>query len=145
LEKEKGLGKIWFAMYAIDINTKGENDIVDITAKVEKAIEEICKKENISDGIAVVFAIGSTCAITTIEYESNLLDDFKSILKKIDSYKFKHLDNGRSHVKASIVGPSLSLVVKDKKPLLGTWQQIVLVEFDTRPRKRTVVIEVVGR
>jgi secondary thiamine-phosphate synthase enzyme len=132
-------------MYAIDINTKGENDVVDITAKVEKAIEEICKQENISDGIAVVFAIGSTCAITTIEYESNLLDDFKSILKKIDSYKFKHLDNGRSHVKASIVGPSLSLVVKDKKPLLGTWQQVVLVEFDTRPRKRTVVVEVVGR
>ena len=131
-------------MQSIQIQTKGENDIIDITADVQKAVEKICKEKNISDGIAIVFAIGSTCAITTIEYESNLLDDFKKILSMIDDYKFKHGDNGRSHVKASIVKPSMNFVVKDGELVLGTWQQIVFIEFDVRPRKRSIVVEVVG-
>ncbi|MEX0568438.1 MAG: secondary thiamine-phosphate synthase enzyme YjbQ [Candidatus Njordarchaeota archaeon] len=131
----------------IKIKTKGENDIVDLSDKVR----DIVKKSGIKNGLVNVFVPGSTGAITTMEYEPGLKRDLTEALARIapkDIYYYHHErwgdDNGRSHVKASIVGPSLTIPVMGGAPVLGTWQQVVFLELDTRPRERKIIITVLG-
>jgi len=131
----------------IKISSKSENDIIDITEQVADAIS----KSGISNGTITVFVSGSTGAITTIEYESGLVKDFPEMLSRIapDDINYYHEQrwhdgNGRSHVKASLVGPSLTIPFKDGQLLLGEWQQIVFLELDTRARTRTLVLQIIG-
>jgi len=131
----------------ISLKTKGEVDMVDITAKVESVVEN----RQIENGIVTVFVPGSTAAVTTIEYEPGLLTDFPSMLEKIaprnaayEHEKRWHDGNGHSHVRASLIGPSLTVPIKDGKLTLGTWQQLVLVELDTRSRSRELIMQIIG-
>jgi len=131
----------------VNVETNGEVDIVDITDDVQK----ILSKSKIKDGIACIFVPGSTGAVTTIEYEPGLLKDLPRALQKIapkgehyDHHETWHDDNGHSHVRASIMGPSLTVPIKNGKILHGTWQQIVFIELDTRPRDRTISVQIVG-
>ncbi len=119
--------------------------MADITGEVQKFVSE----SGVGEGAVLVFNVGSTGAITTIEYEPGLQKDFPRIMDRIAPYgeDYEHHktwgdDNGSSHVKASIVGPSLLVPFKDGKLLLGTWQQIVVVNFDTRRRRRKVVLQI---
>ncbi len=131
----------------IKISSKSENDVIDITEQVADALS----KSGISNGTITVFVSGSTGAITTIEYEPGLVKDFPEMLSRIspDDINYSHEEmwhdgNGRSHVKASLVGPSLTIPFKDGELLLGQWQQIVFLELDTRARKRTIVLQIIG-
>ncbi len=132
---------------ALSIETKGEVDILDITSEVSR----IVKDSGANDGIVNVHIAGSTAAITTIEYEPGLKKDFPDFLERIapkDIYYAHHETwgdyNGHSHVRASLLGPSLTVPFQGKKLILGTWQQIVLVELDTRPRSRRIYVTVLG-
>jgi secondary thiamine-phosphate synthase enzyme len=131
----------------LKVKSKGENDIIDITQQTENAIEE----SYIKDGVVTLFVSGSTGALTTIEYEPGLLVDFPKMLDRIapkdieyGHEKMWHDGNGHSHVRASLVGPSLTVPFKDRKLLLGTWQQIVFLELDTRSRNRNLVLQIIG-
>ena len=132
---------------SIKIQSKGESDIIDLNDMVSKKITE----SGISNGIVTVFVAGSTGALTTIEYEPGLLKDFPDMLSRIapNEINYEHEErwhdgNGRSHVKASLVGPSLTIPFKDGSLLLGTWQQIVFVELDTRGRSRNIILQIIG-
>jgi len=131
----------------IKISSKSENDVINITEQVAGAISE----SGISNGTITVFVSGSTGAITTIEYEPGLVKDFPEMLSRVapDDINYYHEQrwhdgNSRSHVKASLVGPSLTIPFKDGQLLLGTWQQIVFLELDTRARTRTLVLQIIG-
>ena len=131
----------------IDVETGGEVDIIDITQDAQK----IVNKSKIKNGIACIFVPGSTGSITTIEYEPGLMKDFPRTLQKIapkgehyDHHETWHDDNGHSHVRASLIGPSITVPIKDGKLLHGTWQQIVFVELDTSPRTRNIMVQIVG-
>jgi secondary thiamine-phosphate synthase enzyme len=131
----------------LELSTKGENDVVDITGEVQAAVEE----SGLGAGVATVFVPGSTAAVTTIEYEPGLAKDFPEMLARVapKDIDYEHQkawqdDNGRSHVKASLVGPSLSVPFADGALTLGTWQQVVFVELDIRPRRRELVVQVMG-
>ena len=131
----------------VNIETNGEEDIVDITDDVQK----IVNKSKIKDGLACVFVKGSTGSVTTIEYEPGLIKDLPRALQKIaprgeyyDHHETWHDDNGHSHVRASIMGPSITIPIKKGNLLHGTWQQIVFIEFDTRPRNRNIIVQIVG-
>ena len=121
--------------------------MVDITDRVQDIID----KAKPVNGVAFLFVPGSTGALTTIEYESGLISDFSAILDRLvpkgiryEHEKRWHDGNGHSHVRASLLGPDLAVPFKGKKLLLGTWQQIVFVELDVRPRERTVVVQLIG-
>jgi secondary thiamine-phosphate synthase enzyme len=130
----------------LQVTTEREGDIIDITDDVREAVGE----SGIADGMVNVFVTGSTAALTTIEYEAGVLSDLRRALSVIapDTIPYAHDGrwgdgNGRSHVKASVVGPSLSVPVAGNEPVLGTWQQIVLLELDVRKgRTRTILISV---
>lgn len=130
-----------------EVHTHGQGDAADLTGQVQAAIAQSGARE----GLATVFVSGSTAGVTAVEYESGVLHDLDRALEKVapraDEYRH-HLrwgdDNGSSHVRAGIVGPSLAIPFRDARLLLGTWQQIVLVEFDTRPRTRHYVIQIIG-
>ncbi len=129
------------------IKTKGELQIINITEDVSKAVQE----SKVSDGIATIFVPGSTAAVTTIEYEPGLLKDFPEMLERIapknvnyEHEQMWHDGNGHSHVRASLVGPSLIVPFTNKQLTLGTWQQIVLVELDTRSRDRSLIVQIIG-
>ena len=131
----------------IELDTKGEMDIIDITHDVQEIVEE----SGIEDGIALIFCPGSTGAITTIEYEDGLLYDLPQALEKIAPknayYRHEekwHDGNGHSHVRASIIGPSLTVPIENRRLILGTWQQIVFVECDVRARRRKIIVHIVG-
>ena len=131
----------------IHVKSKGENDIINITDQATKNLAE-SKLEN---GIATLFVSGSTAALTTIEYEPGLVEDFPNMLDRIAPRDLEyghenmwHDGNGHSHVKASLIGPSLTVPFSDGQLLLGTWQQIVLVELDTRNRSRDVIMQISG-
>ena len=131
----------------LELRTEAENDILDITGEVQRAVEE----SGLDAGVATVFVPGSTAAITTIEFEPGLAKDFPGMLERVapkdiayEHQKAWHDDNGRSHVKASLVGPSLSVPFEAGVLTLGTWQQIVFVELDIKPRRREVIVQVVG-
>ena len=127
--------------------TAGFCDIVDLTAKISEHIEQA----KISHGLVSVFVSGSTAGITTIENESGLVQDLKELVEKlIPSNRHYHHDdrwgddNGFSHLRASLFGPSVSIPIEDGRPLLGTWQQVILLDFDNRPRTREIIVQVVG-
>jgi secondary thiamine-phosphate synthase enzyme len=130
------------------VETKGNCDIVNITEK----IADFVAKSGIFEGTVTVFNVGSTGAITTTEYEPGLVDyDIEEAFEKIaperGSYEHEktwHDDNGHSHVRASLLGPSLCVPVVDGQMVLGTWQQIILVDFDTRARRREVICQMMG-
>jgi len=131
----------------ISVSTKGETDIINITDDVSKIVE----KSGMKNGIGCVFVPGSTGAITTIEYEPGLLQDLPKALERLfpKNIEYKHHEtwhdgNGHSHVRASIIGPSLAVPIKNGKLILGTWQQIVFVELDVRKRKREIIVQIVG-
>ena len=131
----------------IEIKTKGENDIINITDKIQQCI----KKSNLNNGICCVFVPGSTGTITTVEYEPGLKKDIPIALEKIAPanqyyahHETWHDDNGRSHVKASLMGPSITVPFQNKKIIHGTWQQIVFMELDTRSRNRSIIVQLVG-
>ena len=131
----------------IKLETQGFNDIIDITPK----LKEITKKSNIKEGILVVSLAGSTGGITTIEYESGLLNDLPELLEKlIPSTRTYHHDstwgdgNGYAHLRSSLFGTSFSCPVEDSTPILGTWQQVVFIDFDNRPRRRTLYVVITG-
>jgi secondary thiamine-phosphate synthase enzyme len=130
-----------------EIATKGQGDAHDLTDRVAAAVAESgCRA-----GIATVFVVGSTAALTTIEFEPGAIADlnrvFEILAPRAADYRH-HLrwgdDNGSSHVRAAMLGPSLTIPFADAKPLVGTWQQIMLLECDTRPRRREIVIQIVG-
>ena len=127
--------------------TQGYCDIIDITAKVQDQI----KKEKIQKGLATLFVSGSTAALTTIEYEPGLVQDMKEFVEKLipSNQRYHHDDrwgddNGFSHLRASLFGPSLQIPIESGRMLLGTWQQVVLVDFDNRPRTREIVVQIMG-
>ena len=131
----------------INVKTNGEVEIIDITGNIQNIVD----KSKIKDGIACIFVKGSTGTLTTIEYEPGLMKDLPRALQKIapkgdhyDHHETWHNDNGHSHVRASIMGPSITLPIKDKVLLHGTWQQVVFVELDTRSRDRNIIVQVVG-
>jgi len=135
------------ATHRRDVATKGQGDAHDITDLVAAAVAE----SNCRAGIATVFVVGSTAAVTTIEFEPGAIADlnrlFEDVAPRGADYRH-HLrwgdDNGSSHVRAALLGPSLTVPFADAKLLLGTWQQIMLLECDTRPRTREVVVQIVG-
>lgn len=131
----------------LDLATKAEGDVIDITERVQRAVAE----SRLAAGVATVFVPGSTAAVTTMEYERGLTRDLPGALERMapggtpyEHEKAYHDGNGKSHVKASIVGPSLSVPFVRGRLTLGTWQQIVFLELDVRPRERKVVVQVVG-
>ncbi|OHB60675.1 MAG: secondary thiamine-phosphate synthase enzyme [Planctomycetes bacterium RBG_13_46_10] len=132
----------------LEVQTRGNCDIVDITEQVNGAVAEA----GIGNGTVTVFNVGSTAGITTTEYEPGLVNHdiaaaFEKIAPATDQYEHEqtwHDDNGHSHVRATFLGPSLSVPVVDGRLTLGTWQQIILVDFDTRPRTRTVICQIIG-
>ena len=131
----------------IKVKTKGNCDIVNITEQVGRFVAE----SGIHCGTVTLFSVGSTAGITTTEYEPGLVNydiaaAFEKIAPQNAGYEHEetwHDDNGHSHVRASVLGPSLSVPVVDGQLTLGTWQQIILIDFDTRPRTRTVVAQIV--
>ncbi len=131
----------------LSIHTKGEGDIQDITQKVSNAVAEA----RLQSGIATVFVAGSTGALTTIEYEPGLLTDLPTILERLApkslSYEHEkrwHDGNGHSHVRASLIGPSITVPFINGRLTLGTWQQIVFIELDVRSRTRNIVLQIIG-
>ncbi len=131
----------------ISLQTKGECDIIDITPQVEQQVAET----NINSGTVTVFVAGSTAGISTIEFESGLLSDFQDMWERNvpKNIPYNHDrrwgdGNGYSHIRASLLGASLVVPFNDKKLSLGTWQQIVLVDFDNRPRSRQVIVQIMG-
>lgn len=131
-------------MKILQVKTKGFTDIIDITSLVQKEVE----KEKIREGIVFLFVLGSTAALTTMEDDENLYRDLKEMLEKISPYKKNYYhhdtwgdDNGASHLRASLIGPHLVLPVKNEKLYLGTWQRVVLIDFDTREREREILFE----
>lgn len=129
------------------IDTKGHCDIIDVTRQVAR---EIATSE-VNDGIVTLFIPGSTAGITTIENESGVLQDFKDMWERSvpSSFNYAHDrawgdGNGHSHVRASTLGPCLTVPFVDQVMTLGTWQQIVIVDFDNRPRTRELVLQLMG-
>lgn len=126
---------------------EADGDIKDITPAVAKVVQE----SKLREGSAIIFTSGSTGAISTMEYEPGLLKDIPRALEKIapsgtdyEHHKTWHDDNGRSHVRSTIIGSSLTIPFTDGKLVLGTWQQVVVMNLDTRSRSREVVIQVIG-
>lgn len=134
--------------YKIKVQTKGNCHVVDLTGDVRSALAD----SGIKDGAAILFNVGSTAGITTIEYEPGLVNyDMAALFEKIapangqyGHEKTWHDDNGHAHVRAGLLGPSLSVPIVDGELSLGTWQQIVLIDFDTRARERTIVCQIIS-
>lgn len=133
--------------FDFSLKTSGDSDLIDITGKVSKAL----KDSGLLSGIVTIFVPGSTAGVTTIEYEEGAVRDFQGAIERIAPKGIHyHHDarwgdgNGYSHIRASLLGPSLTVPFSSSKLLLGTWQQIVLIDFDNRPRTRRVVIQVLG-
>jgi secondary thiamine-phosphate synthase enzyme len=131
----------------ITLQSRGNCDIIDITSQVAKNVE----KSGVSSGIVTLFIVGSTAGITTIEYEPNLLSDFKDMWDRMipQNIPYQHNKtwgdgNGHSHVRASTLGASLTVPFVNKRLTLGTWQQIVFVDFDNRPRSRKIAVQILG-
>jgi secondary thiamine-phosphate synthase enzyme len=130
-----------------EISTKGQGDAHDVTRVVAKAVAQ----SGMRSGIVTVFVVGSTASLTTIEFEPGALHDLNAVFEKLaarDGDYQHHLrwgdDNGSSHVRAALMGPSVTVPFSNGELLLGQWQQIALLEFDTRPRRREVVLQIIG-
>ena len=128
-------------------STEAEMDVVDIS----KDVADILAETSISDGIITVFVPGSTGGVTTMEYEPGLVKDMKDLFEKVaprDHY-YQHEErwhdkNGHSHVRASLIGPSVTIPFRDNRLMLGTWQQIVFFDFDVRARERELFVQIIG-
>jgi len=136
------------ATKSFEVTTRTEGEVLDMTREVQDAVAE----SGVSRGVATVFVVGSTAAVTTMEFEPGLVDDFPEMMERVapksgveyEHQRRWHDGNGHSHVKASLVGPSLSVPIVEGDLALGEWQQVVLVEFDVRPRTRKIVVQLIG-
>lgn len=134
--------------HRIGVQTQGNSQVLDLTGRVKGLLEN----GKIERGIATVFVIGATAAITTTEFEPGLVEtDLRVACERFApenaDYRHEatwHDDNGHSHVRASLIGPSLTVPFNERRMFLGTWQQIILMDFDTRPRAREIVVQVIG-
>jgi len=131
----------------IIFSTESDTDIVDIT----KDVREVLSESAITDGIVTVFVSGSTGALTTMEYEPGLVQDSKDFFEKLipKEHYYQHEErwhdkNGHSHLRASLIGPSITIPFRDKRLMLGTWQQIVFMDFDVRARERELIVQIIG-
>jgi secondary thiamine-phosphate synthase enzyme len=130
------------------IDTQGNPDLIDITG----SIKDVLRTSGFKNGNLTVFVVGSTAAITTLEYEPGLIKDTQELFERLIP-KNKHYAhdqtwgdaNGFSHLRAALQGPSLSIPFDNGKLVLGTWQQVVLAEFDNRPRQRQVILQIIGK
>jgi len=129
------------------MDTPGNGEIIDIT----EGVARIVRTAEVDRGIAVAFAVGSTVAITTMEHEPGGVRDLQALLDRLipahDSYehnRLNHDSNAHAHLRAAVIGPSETVPVVDGRPALGTWQQLVLLDFDDRPRSRTVTVQVLS-
>jgi secondary thiamine-phosphate synthase enzyme len=132
----------------LSFSTPAGTDVIDITDYVSDSLGQT----NISEGRVVLFIPGSTAALTTIEYESGVIEDLKEAIERIapKNIPYRHDarwgdGNGYSHVRAALLGPSLTIPVIDGRMTLGTWQQIILLDFDNRPRQRRITCQIIGR
>ena len=128
-------------------HTTGFCDIIDITPKLREQIQ----KENIHKGLLTAFVSGSTAAVTTIEHESGLIQDLKEFVERLipSDRRYHHDDrwgddNGFSHLRASLFGPSVAIPVENGQACLGTWQQVILIDFDNRSRTREIIVQLIG-
>lgn len=129
----------------LEFSTQGEGDVIDLTDGVESVI----RSSGIDAGVATVFVPGSTAAITTMEFEPGGVQDLRAVLDRLipaqGDYahnRLNHDTNSHAHIRAAIVGPSESVPIEDGRLATGTWQQLVLVDFDDRPRQRTVSVTI---
>lgn len=135
------------ATHTQEVSTTGQGDAQDLTAIVARAIA----RSTLTTGVATIFVVGSTAGVTTLEFESGVVQDLDRALQRLAPREGEyqhHLrwgdDNGSSHVRAALIGPSVAIPFVNKELMLGTWQQIALVELDTQPRRRQIVIQLVG-
>ncbi len=131
----------------ITLNTRGECDIIDITPDIEQEVA----KTGMAKGVVTIFVAGSTAGLTTIEFESGVLADLQGMWERIVPKDITYAHdrrwgdgNGYSHVRASLLGASLTVPFSNKRLMVGTWQQIVLIDFDNRPRSRQVILQIMG-
>jgi secondary thiamine-phosphate synthase enzyme len=131
----------------LELSTKGSADMHDITGEVGRLV----RISGVQDGVVTIFAPSSTSALTTIEYERGALADFRRLFNEIadPARDYQHNlrwqdGNGHSHIRAALLGPSLSVPFVEGRLTLGTWQQIVFVDFDNRPRQRRLVVQIMG-
>lgn len=129
------------------LSTQGDGEMVDIT----RGLEEVCATSGVENGIVLAFVSHSTAAITTIEYEPGCIEDFRRTTERLvpRAADYEHNrragdSNAHAHLRAALVGPSETMPLRDGRLALGTWQQVVLVDFDDRPRERTVVVQVLS-
>jgi secondary thiamine-phosphate synthase enzyme len=129
------------------LGTSGDSDVIDITPQVEQVVAD----GPVADGLVTVFVRGSTVAITTMEFEPGGVSDLRDLLDRLipvegdyEHNRLNHDTNSHAHQRASLIGPSEQVPVIDGRLTLGTWQQLVLVDFDDRPRDRTVIVQVVS-
>ncbi len=135
------------SFFTINLSTDGDGDVHDITPQVIRGIGS----SELSAGMANIFVPGSTGAVTTIEFEEGVVKDLVTMFDRIISKK-EHYDhdarwgdgNGYSHVRAALLGPSMTVPFSENKPLLGSWQQIVFIDFDNRPRRREIIVQLIG-
>lgn len=134
-------------LHYIQLETKGQNEMIDITGHLCRIVGE----SRINDGSALVFVPGATGALSTIEYEPGLVRDFPEFMESIIPRKqhYHHNEtwgdgNGHSHIRATLVGPSLTIPFADKTLILGTWQQVIFLEFDNKPHHRRIAVQVSG-
>ena len=132
----------------IEFSTQGNDDVRDLTDRVRQCVEE----SGYTNGTVTVFCPGSTGGVTTIEYEPGLVEDIQAAVERVfprglryRHNELNHDDNGHSHVRAAMVGPSLTVPFVQGRLTLGTWQQIVFLDFDSGPRQRRLVVQVIGR
>lgn len=130
------------------VSTNGQGDAHDVTHVVARAVAE----SGMRAGTVTVFVVGSTAGVTTIEFESGAIHDLNGVFEELaprDGEYQHHLrwgdDNGSSHVRAALLGPSVTIPFRDRELMLGQWQQIAVLEFDTRPRRREIVIQILGQ
>lgn len=135
------------ASESIRVSTTGHCDVVDLTEQVKG----IVNRSGLDSGIATIFVVGSTAGITTIEYEPGLVHDIKEAFERIApvSATYQHHerwgdDNGHAHIRSSMLGTSITVPFMSRNLALGTWQQVVLVDFDTRKRQREVIVQIIG-
>jgi secondary thiamine-phosphate synthase enzyme len=131
----------------LKLSTRGDTDVIDITAEVARVVGD----GRVGDGIVTAFVRGSTAAVTTMEYEPGGVADIKALLDRLipvegdyEHNRLNHDTNSHAHQRASLVGASEQVPVSDGRLALGTWQQLVLIDFDDRPRERTVIVQVVS-
>lgn len=131
----------------IRFSTRGNVDIINLTERVVRNLEET----GLAKGVINIFVPGATAGITTMEYEPGLVEDFPQVIEQLVPEKKSYLHNethpdrnAHSHLRAALLGPSLAVPFENGKLILGTWQQIILVDFDNRPRKREVTLQIIG-